>query len=192
MKSLAVVKNLLIIFSIVAMVWWLHLQNKHIQPTKEHGKPQEYMSNITIANFDINGNIKERLRADYWAFIPRSGTSILQMPHVIVYKENGNVWHLSAIKALAWHPTMADKITQIDLSNNVVVERTAENDATPTKITTDTLQYFPPKEMLTTDAYIAMQQPGITISGIGMLSYIDQNWIELHDQISTIYQSTVN
>lgn len=171
------------------MVWWFHLQNRHMQPHKDQTKPQEYMSNLVVANFDETGHLKEKLQAEYWAFIPRSGSSILQMPHVTVYKENGNVWHLSALKALAWHPTMRDKITQIDMSDNVIIERTAENDAVPTKITTDELRYFPPKEMLSSDSLITMQQPGISISGVGMLGYLDKNWIELRDKISTVYQA---
>lgn len=172
------------------MVWWFHLQNSHAHPHREKGKPQEYMSNINICNYDVNGAIKERLQADYWAFIPLSGSSILQMPHVTVYRVNGDVWHLSADKAMAWHPTMRDKITQLDLNVNVVVERTDENNAVPTKITTETIQYFPPTEMLTTKEKIALQQPGILVSGIGMLGYLDKNWIELHDKISTVYQPT--
>ncbi len=169
------------------MVWWFHLQNHHANPQRERGKPQEYMSNISICNYDVNGKIKEHLTAEYWAFIPKSGSSILQMPRVTMYRTEGDVWHLSANKALAWHATMRDKITQLDLSDNVLAERTADNGAIPTKIITETLQYFPPKEMLTTNDRIAMQQPGITISGIGMLGYLDKNWIELHDQITTTY-----
>lgn len=173
------------------MIWWFHLENRPHQKDERKTKPQEYMADLNIVNYDELGNPKQRLQADYWAFIPLNGRSDLEKPHVTIYKPNGDVWHLSANQALAWHPTMADKIIQLDLIANVIIERTAENDGTPTKITTENMQYIPQDKILSSADYITMQQPGIIISGQGMLGYLDKNRIELHDNITTVYTKNV-
>lgn len=174
------------------MVWWFHLQNQAITKTERQTKPQEYMSELTIVNYNEQGTPKEKLQADYWAFVPLNGRSDLSNPRVTVYKLNGDSWNISAHKAMAWHPTMADKITQIDMLENVIIQRAADNNFTATKITTENMHYFPSSKMISSDAYIDMQQPGITISGQGMLGYLDKNWIELHENITTVYNTNVN
>jgi len=183
----SILKNSIIFLTLIALIWWLYMQNQQPSHTQDKAKPQEYMAMLTITNFNETGKPKETLRADYWAFVPSNGRSDLNNPHVTVYKPNGDIWHLSAHKALAWHLTLGDKITLLDLSEQVLVERTADNFATPTKITTDNMQYIPNKEMLTTKAFISMQQPGLTISGHGMHGFLNNNRIELHEKITTVY-----
>jgi LPS export ABC transporter protein LptC len=186
-KYALLLKNAAVIFCLIGMIWWFHLQNRSLPHDERHTKPQEYMAKLTITNFNEVGKPKEKLQADYWAFVPNNGRSDLRKPYVTIYKANGDVWYLSAKTAMAFQPTLADKITEIDLLDNVVIERSAENHATPTKITTESLQYFPKEEKVTSSDYISMLQPGIMVSGKGMLGYLDKNWIELHDDITTVY-----
>lgn len=173
------------------MVWWFHLQNHETNKTQHQSKPQEYMANLTITNYSAYGQPKESLSADYWAFVPNNGRSDLNNPRVIVYKANGDVWRLSAQKAKAWHPTLGDKITKLDMLEHVTLERTADNNAIPTKITSENMQYFPKDEMLTSKDYVHMQQPGLLISGQGMSGFLDKNQIKLHDNITTVYRPNV-
>ncbi len=175
------------ILGLLGMIWWFHLQNRPALQAQTQSKPQEYMLQLNITNYNESGALKEILRADYWGFTPSQGRSDLLKPYMIVYKPNGDVWHLSAQQGSAWHPTMGDKITQIDLNSKVILERTAENAGTPTIITTEQMQYFPGQDMLSSKEFIAMQQPGIMISGVGMSGYLDKNRIELHEQIRTVY-----
>jgi LPS export ABC transporter protein LptC len=169
------------------MVWWFHLQNRATNKAQQQTKPQEYMAKLTITNFSVLGKPKENLTADYWAFVPSFGMSELKNPKVVLYKPNGDVWHLSANRAKAWHPTLGEKITQLDLMQGVLIERLSDNNATPTKITTNSMQYFPKDETLSSDDYVYMQQPGLLISGQGMSGYLNKNRIELHSNIKTVY-----
>lgn len=169
------------------MVYWFYIQTKTSQDTDMQPKPQEYMTQLHSTKFDIYGKPKEAIYAEYWEFDPRLGCSDLSKPHVTVYKPNGDIWYISSNKALAWHRTINDQITKIDMLEGVIIERPALNNTTPIKMETLALQYTPDQEMITTKEYVSMQQPGLTISGYGLLGYLDRNWIELHDKITTIY-----
>lgn len=181
------IKNAFIVLALFGMIFWFFLQKQPLQPAAQRKKPQEYMARLIITNYNEAGAPKEQMSADYWEFIPINQRSDLTNPKVKIYKPNGDIWFLSARKALAWHPTIGEKITQLDLTGDVVIERPAENNATPTKINTLALQYFPAEKKVTSTEFVSMQQPGIQISGVGLLGYLEQNWIELHDKITTVY-----
>lgn len=187
LKLATLFKNLIIILALIGMVYWFYVQSQTSRQVNIKGKPQEYMAQITITNYAETGSPKEKLQAEYWEFVPAAGRSDLIKPYVTVYKLNGDVWYLSANKAVAWHRTIGDKITLIDMSEGVVIERPALNNATPTKIETLALQYTPSEEMISSKEFVSMQQPGLTINGYGMLGYLDRNWIELHEKITTVY-----
>lgn len=187
MRLNLLIKNVLIFVSLIVLIYCFYLQTRPNKDTVKSNKPQEYMTHITISNYSEQGNTKEILRAEYWEFIPEKGCSDLINPHVTVYKPNGDVWYLTAHKALAWHSTMADKVSKVELYDGVVIERAALNKAAPIKVETLAMQYTPATDMITSEEFVSMQQPGLTISGIGMRGYLDRNWIELHEKITTIY-----
>ena len=180
-------KNFVILLSLVGMVYWFYVQSHTPKINKNNTKPQEYMAELVITNYTDTGSTKEILQADYWEFIPNAVHSALLKPRVTVYKPNGDVWYLSANKAIAWHAKINDKISKVDMQDGVVIERPGINDATPTKIETLAMQYIPSEETISSTEFVSMQQPGLTISGYGMLGRLDRNWIELHEKITTIF-----
>lgn len=169
------------------MIYWFYIQSKTTENFDTQPKPQEYMLNLSSTKFNVDGKPKELISAEYWEFDPTHGCSDLTKPFVTVYKPNGDIWYISANKALAWHRTISDQISKIDLLAGVNIERPALNNATPIKIETSALQYTPDQEKISTDEFVSMQQPGLTISGYGMIGYLDRNWIELHEKITTVY-----
>ncbi len=183
----AVLKNVLILISLLGMVYWGYLQS-HVHDVKTRAaKPQEYMQQLSVTTYTEEGKEKNILQAAYWEFIPDRAYSYLTQPFLTVYKTNGDIWYLSASKALAWHPTIRDRITKLDLQDGVIIERPEFNHAIPTKIEALAMQYLPDKETISSDEFVSMQQPGLFISGYGMLGHLEQNRIELHDKITTIY-----
>lgn len=187
MKVGLALKNIIIFGSLFLVVIWFFKQSKPQTLESQDSKPQEYMLNLHSSNYDAQGKVKEAIYAEYWEFNPLLGCSELSNPRVTVYKPNGEVWYLSAKKALAWHPTLADQITKVNLQDGVLIERPETANATPVKLETLALEYIPDQEMITSKEFVSMQQPGLTISGYGLLGYLDRNWIELHDKITTIY-----
>lgn len=184
---MTVFKNLIILLSLACMVYWFYVQSRSPKIYKHNAKPQEYMSQLTITNYTESGSPKEILQAAYWEFLPNAGNSELLKPLVTIHKSNGDIWYLSANKAVAWHKTINSKISQIDMLEGVLIERPGINNATPTKIETLSMQYLPNQETISSTEFVSMKQPGLTISGHGMLGYLDKNWIELHENITTVF-----
>lgn len=180
-------KNVIIMLCLACMIYWFYVQSHSSKLSKQNAKPQEYMSQITITNYTESGVPKEILQAAYWEFLPNSGKSELIKPLVTIRKANGDVWYLSANKAIAWHKTISDKISQVDMLDGVTIERPNINNATPTKIETLSMQYLPNQEIISSSEFVSMKQPGLTISGYGMLCYINNNRIELHEKITTVF-----
>lgn len=187
MKAGMVLKNIIIFGSLFAVVYWFFTQTNNTQYMPTKAKPQEYMSTLQITNFDDAGKPKQAMQAEYWEFVHSAGNSELIKPHVAIYKPNGEVWHLSSNRAVAWHPTINDKVTQVDMMDDVVIERPQQAQTTALKLKTSELQYIPDEEVIRTKQFVSLEQPGLNISGYGLLGYLDRNWIELHDKINTVY-----
>lgn len=174
------------------MIYVFYVHNRSPRELQEKNKPHEYMNQLKVTNYTLRGNAKESLVADYWEFIPHKGCSDLINPHLVVYKENGEVWDLVATRAVAWHPTVADKINKIDLLEGVKLRRLALNNAVPIIVETLAMQYLPEQKTVTSTEVVSMQQPGLTVSGYGMLGYLDSGWIKLHERITTVYTPKVD
>lgn len=169
------------------MIYWFYVQTKTVGIKEQNNQPQEYMLNLHTTNYNVDGKPTESLQAEYWEFNPSIGCSSLTKPSVVVYKSTDEIWHLSSNKALAWHQTLHDKISKINMQEDVIIERPAHNEVTPVKVETNSLNYIPQEEKITSNDFVRMQQPGLVISGYGLLGYLDRNWIELHEKITTIY-----
>ncbi len=180
-------KNLIVLCCLIAVTFWFYTQNHSSTRTHTNAKPQEYMSDLEIINFDTNGMPKETMQAQYWEFVHAAGHSDLIMPRVSIYKPNGDVWKLSANKAIAWHATMHDEISKVQMHENVLIERPEHNATTHLTIKTEALEYTPNDALVRTKEFVSLEQPGLNISGYGLLGNLDRNWIELHDKINTIY-----
>lgn len=170
------------------MVYWFYTQShtSEINAIKEQ-KPQEYMLDLHVQTFYENGKPKEVMHAYSWEFCKNQGYSNLTNPHVTVYKQNGELWYLSSKHALAWHPTIHDKITKVDMLDAVEIERPKQASLDPIKLTTTELQYLPEETLVTTKQFVTLEQPGLVISGYGLTSDLKQNMVELHENITTVY-----
>lgn len=152
--------------------------------------PQEYMKNVEVTHFNIEGNIKDKLKAEYWAYLPAEGVSKISTPKMELTKPNNNVWLVSAKYAIAKHKKLDSKITELQLNENVKIERPKKEFSTPIQLTTKQLFYFPQNEYVTTDEFVEMLKPGLQITGTGLNGYLDNNRIELKNDVKTNYIST--
>lgn len=187
MNTNSIMKSASIFTALFLVVLFFYLQNHVETPNTSHHTPQEYMIDVTIVNYDTDGNPNKELEAKYWEFIKSLGQSNIRSPHVTIYKPNNEIWSLTANNAIAWHNSLQENISKIDLINNVVIERLANATNQPAVFKTSTLHYLPSEEKFTTDEMVTMEQPGLSISGHGLLGYLNESWIELHDKITTTY-----
>lgn len=177
-------KQTLIALVLVVMLWCFYKQNVPIDQTSNKRMAQEYMSYLKIFDYNDSGVLKQFVQADYWEFQATAHKSELLNPKLQIYKPDGNTWMITAKQAVAWHQTLNDKISGLELEDRVLITRAA------TELNTDYLYYNPETELVSTERYVQMQQPGLFISGIGLIGNLAQNKVELLDDITTIYQQT--
>lgn len=153
--------------------------------------PQEYMKTVELTIFDAQGDIKNALSADYWAYSPDTEHSILHKPKLVVYKPNDTVWEIVAQRAKVTQPNIG-AIQSIALSQNVVLQSTqpkTTNQEGKVTVETQSLDYQPEKQYAETAQFVKMTKPALTITGIGLRAFLDNNWVELLHDVKTYYTS---
>ncbi len=187
MNNAFVLKNMFIFGAIGIILFLFFTNNSNPATIIENTKPQEYMCGLQAINYDEHGKPQQNLYADRWEFIKDKGNSKLTKPKVIVYKSATEIWHLTADNATAWHANLQDKISKVELYDNVRLSREPIADNPETVLTTTSLDYYPLDDKIYTDSFAKLEQPDLIISGHGLTGYLKQNWIELHEKVTTIY-----
>ncbi len=187
-------KKLVLIVALVGMLWIFWQQRSVVKnPEQDIVRSQEYMHEISMVSYTPTGTIKQMINAHSWEFIPLEKKSNVIEPHVIVYKPNGDIWDIKAQSAYAWQESLQDKVEQVDLIDQVVMQRACNSKYTPTKITSNAIAYYPLQEKITSESQVNLEQPDLYISGVGMIGYLDKHWIKLNERTTTIHdQHTIN
>lgn len=177
-----------IFIAVISVVWLIPSdKNRSVFQTVKH--PQEYMNNVSMWSYHFDGTLKHALHAQYWAYLPESKSSTLMSPHLTVYKPDQTIWHIDAKHGKILQPTMGS-IDQVELYENVVVERPATRHAVPIKLETSELRYQPKTQYAETDKFITMSKPDLKITGIGMRAFLDRSFVELLQDVKTSYVAT--
>lgn len=148
--------------------------------------PQEYMKGIAMRAFTEEGTLKDELEAAYWAYLPEFSESKLTAPRLTVYKPDKSIWHIVAQEGTVHQPKLG-AIEQVELRENVVVERPALPTLPPIKVETSLLRYQPKTEYAETDQYITLSKPDLKITGVGMRAFLDKNSVEILNDVKTYY-----
>lgn len=161
--------------------------NTELKINKVNSMPKEYMKQVKITQFDINGNIKDNFTAKSWKFIANKNSSKIIEPVVDVFNDKSGHWQIKAKSALAKHKTnnIDDKIDFIEFHKDVLVNRFADSANQPIVIKTDNARFTPPTNQVTTDDFVTMQKPGFNISGKGMKGEFNTNSIEVQQDVKT-------
>ncbi len=149
-------------------------------------KPQEYMKQVLVSIFTEQGFLKSKLSANYWGYLPEIALSNLQKPKLMIYKPDGSAWSICANTGKVEQPTLGS-IEQIILEDEVVLERPATATVFPIKLETRELRYQPKKQFAESHQLVTMTKPGLTITGIGLRAYLEQNSVELLQDVKTHY-----
>lgn len=171
----------------IGLLFFVKSQNHESQNnTFSEKKPQEYMADFLVTLFTEEGLLKNKLAAHYWAYQPEKKGSTLTMPHFVIYKPDGSLWTIDANRGFIKQPNI-NTWDQIELYNQVVINRPATGVFVPLKLESDKLYYQPNKEYAETDQLVVMTKPGLKISGIGMRAFLDTSSVELLRDVKTYY-----
>ncbi|MBP6103485.1 MAG: LPS export ABC transporter periplasmic protein LptC [Gammaproteobacteria bacterium] len=166
----------------------LYFFNDHQSPIQQtHKRPQEYMKRIVMHDFTETGSLKQTLEADTWAYRPEKQQSILEKPHLTVYKTEG-LWKIQAEHGLITQPNLG-KITLITLQHHVRLERPPTEQLTALRLETSMLQYEPKTDTAHSDAFVIIKKPGLQISGWGLDASFHPESLALRKDVHTTYHS---
>lgn len=174
---------------LIGMLWFFYQQHHNSGTSSmKHVQVQEYMKKISIVEYNETGVPKQKISAYSWAFVPAEKQSKIVAPKINLYKPNGDVWEIEAKKAYATHPTIQAKIESIAMYDSVkITKQDAEQPTAASSMTTEELHYYPAEKKVTSEVLVTMQQPDLLITGVGMLGYLDNSWVQLFDRTTTIY-----
>lgn len=176
---------------LVGMLWFFYQQHHSSAKTSmKHTQVQEYMKKISITDYNETGAPKQKINAYSWAFVPTEKQSKIVAPRITIYKPNGDVWEISAKKAYAQHPTIQSKIESIAMHDHVKITKLdVVKNSSLSEMTTEELHYYPAEKKVTSNVLVTMQQPDLLITGVGMLGYLENSWVQLFDRTTTIYNN---
>lgn len=172
----------------VACSLWLILPNnlEEKMSFRAMKHPEEYMSNVSLKTYTIDGLLKNELHAEYWAYLPEKNCSELTTPHLTVYKPDKTVWHIDAKQGRVSQPSLA-KVQEVELSDHVVIRRPATAKSVPIKLETAQIRYQPDKEYAESDEFVSLSKPNLTVTSQGMKAFLDRGFVELLHDVKTYY-----
>lgn len=180
---------ILIILACIGIIFIVKHENTPLNERfRVDKKPQEYMTEVFITSYTEEGNLKHKMSADYWAYLPEIEQSTFTKPHLIVYRKDGTIWHIEAKSGKALQPRIG-VVEQIELFEAVNLERKADHNVVPIHLQTSILRYLPKKEYAESEADVLMIKPGLQISGTGMRAFLEQSVVELLQNVKTTYIS---
>lgn len=184
---------ILLVFAILSfgLLFWVKSSDQEDLRRKKlaNHKPQEYMRHAFVTIFSESGSLKNELSAKYWAYLPDAELSILTLPHLSIYKPDGSIWLIDAKKGRVKQPTIGN-IEQLELQDEVVIERPETKTTIPLKLETTELNYYPKKEFAESEQWVVMNKPGLKMTGVGLRAYLNQGSMELLRDVKTYYTVT--
>lgn len=173
----------LLLLALMFIIIIINLQSKSRYNIFEQ-KPFEYMYNINLYKYNINGILTTNITANYWQFFPKQQESIITNPSMMLYKDNNDSYKVVANKATV------NKDNLIKLSNNVNVQQYKYNQENGFNLLTSYLELHPDTDIAYTPENIVITKPGLTITATGMQANLKHNQLDLHKNVSTKYEQT--
>ncbi len=151
--------------------WSIILSSKSptITMVTKPGQPDAIMEDVEALIMNKEGKPSLKLETPKMIHFPENDITELMKPHVVIYRESPEPWHINAK-----HATTHKGVTEITFWDNVVIHHLADSDNPNTTMETTILTILPNQKLARTKEAIKVIQPDTTIHAIGMLA----NWYD--------------
>lgn len=123
-----------------------------------------YATDVTVTDYDLDGNVKSILTADTVTHYKESGETLLKNPYLkTIAGQNNLIWHIKSDTA-----TVNKTGDQAILVGHVILHQPSLPDHPEVKITTTEMTVFLKKSYAKTMQPVTITRPGSVIHGIGM------------------------
>ena len=145
----------------------------------------EQMTNATVKQYQEDGTLKNTITAQKWTNHQDKGYSDLEDPLLVIFKEDGQKWHITSETAKIMNDTPKGK--EIILNNDVHVNRSKTQNSSGLDLYTQELHYFPKTNDVISDKNVELNQPGLIIQGRGLVGNTDTKNVEILENTKTRY-----
>lgn len=176
--------GLLILLAASLSGWSVFLSSKSpILVTRSSSDlPDAFMENVIATVMNKVGNPSLKVETPKMTHYPTDDATELTSPHVTVYRESPQPWHINAD-----HAKTKQGVSEIAFWDNVVIHHQADNDNPLTTMQTAALTIFPEQQIAKTNVAVTVQQPETTVHAVGMLANWDQGTVHLLSQAREEY-----
>lgn len=142
-----------------------------------------YLLGATYTEYNAQGLIKTKMRAEKITRFYPEGNSIFQKPLIITYAADRTPWHIRADSGES--DRTGEKII---LQGHVMIHELPSSAHSAITITTTALTLFPKESRAETDEAVTLSRPGTTINGKGFIANLKTGQYELKSESKAIYK----
>lgn len=168
--------NFLFLFVIVSSIVFVKqfMDNSVKENVKNDTKrPDAYLVNAHYLRTNSIGKPDVALFSPYVTHYKTDDTSFYSNPHIYLYK-NGDQWRITSKTAKG-----VNGVETFYLYNGVTVKQLPSSKGRGTLLSTDSLTVFPKKDLVTTQDFVTIEQPGLKITAKGLKGDLKTGNIQL-------------
>ncbi len=165
---------------------WIYFTASHSISAQEASRkdtPDAFAENIIVSTLNPNGQLTQRLWAEYSEHFPKRDTTRLQTMRMELQRNDGPPWQVKSAQALIMKGG-----EKVQLSGNVELHRAGGPANKRTEAYTDLIDFWPDRDYAETDKPVRFQQPGLEVTAVGMRAYLEKDEVELLSRVHAIQQ----
>lgn len=148
-----------------------HLDKDMTSPTKR--LPDAFMESVQATRLNKDGKLASLLTAPRLTHYPKSNTTLVEAPHLVIYRDTDPPWHITALHAKA-----QDDLATVHLFDDVKIHEAKGPNNYDTTLLTTALTFYPERRFVETNQPITLLQPGSKIEATGMQASLPNGWIK--------------
>lgn len=174
----------LLILALGLSSWSIFLSNtsQAVVAETSNNDPDVFMDDVVAVVMNKLGTPSLKIETPKMTHYPQDDTTELLSPHVVVYRQSPQPWHINAN-----HARTKQGVTEITFWDDVIIHHLADSDNPMTTMHTSSLTILPDKQVAKTNDAIVVNQPDTTIHGIGMLANWEEGTVQLLSQAREEY-----
>lgn len=180
-------KQLILTAITIAMLLLLISLYRYFQPHSLIQTPSTVPSviadDVHAHKFDIQGRLYYNFTSRHLEHFTADNHTDFINPTADLFEENQAMWHLSADNGTAFQ---GDKI--VKLVGNVIVHQNKSAKNKPTTLKTNEIFIYPEEKTAINNVYTEVEQPGLTISSVGINADFTKGTVVLLSKAKGIYK----
>lgn len=169
---------LLLVLAVGLSSWSILLSKKaNITASGSSSRPDAFMENVTATIINKEGLRSLLIESPRMVHYAENDTTVIESPHITVYRDSPEPWHINADNAKATQGT-----NKIFFWSNVIIHHPYDDSTPVTTFKTATLTVYPQQKMAQTADEVTLSQPESVVHAVGMMANLNDGEVKLLSQ----------